>query len=179
MWQPGWEGNLGENGYRDMYGWVLLLFIWNYHTLLIGCVLCCAVLSLFSHVRLFGTLWTVALQASLSMGILQARILEWVVLPSCRCDRISFPPSLHPCFLPPSLPAENRVLATLASLWFLLGFLRGSPGSAQPLNSFVPFRWPLKHCNNPAWSNMCGNLSWRITTGCCSGCGKNAECFLC
>ena len=84
MWQPGWEGNLGENGYRDMYGWVLLLFIWNYHTLLIGCVLCCAVLSLFSHVRLFGTLWTVALQASLSMGILQARILEWVAVPFSR-----------------------------------------------------------------------------------------------
>ena len=28
--------------------------------------------------------WTVALQASLSMGILQARILEWVAMPSSR-----------------------------------------------------------------------------------------------
>ena len=36
----------------------------------------------FSHVRLFVTLWTVAHQASLSMGILQARILEWVAMPS-------------------------------------------------------------------------------------------------
>ena len=32
----------------------------------------------FSHVQLFATLWTVA------HGILQARILEWVALPSFR-----------------------------------------------------------------------------------------------
>ena len=37
-----------------------------------------------SHVRLFATPWTVAYQASLSMGILQARILEWVAMPSSR-----------------------------------------------------------------------------------------------
>ena len=28
MWQPGWEGSLGENGYMYMYGWVPLLFTW-------------------------------------------------------------------------------------------------------------------------------------------------------
>ena len=33
---------------------------------------------------LFATLWTVAHQAPMSMGILQARILEWVVMPSSR-----------------------------------------------------------------------------------------------
>ena len=42
------------------------------------------VLSLFSHVQLFATLWTVACQAPLSMGILQARILEWVAMLSSR-----------------------------------------------------------------------------------------------
>ena len=31
-----------------------------------------------------ATLWTVASQASLSMGILEARILEWVAVPSSR-----------------------------------------------------------------------------------------------
>ena len=36
-------------------------------------------LSCFSHVQLFVTLWTVALQAALSMGILQARC--WSGLP--------------------------------------------------------------------------------------------------
>ena len=35
MWQPGWEGSLGENGYMKwmdtyMYGWVSSLFTWNY-----------------------------------------------------------------------------------------------------------------------------------------------------
>ena len=43
------------------------------------------VLSSFSHVRLFETPpWTVAHQAPLSMGFLQARILEWVAMPSFR-----------------------------------------------------------------------------------------------
>ena len=41
-------------------------------------------LSRFSHVKLFATLWTVVCQAPLSMGILQARILEWVAMPSSR-----------------------------------------------------------------------------------------------
>ena len=43
---------------------------------------CCA--QSLSHVRLFVTPWTVAHQAPLSMGILQARILEWVAMPSSR-----------------------------------------------------------------------------------------------
>ena len=41
-------------------------------------------LSHLSHVQLFVTLWTVACQAPLSMGILQARVLEWVAMPSSR-----------------------------------------------------------------------------------------------
>ena len=40
---------------------------------------CCAVLS---HSVMFGPF--VACQAPLSMGILQAKILEWVAMPSCR-----------------------------------------------------------------------------------------------
>ena len=35
-------------------------------------------------VQLLGTSWTVAHQAPLSMGILQARIMEWVAMPSSR-----------------------------------------------------------------------------------------------
>ena len=45
---------------------------------------CMCVLNRFSHVWVFVTLWTVARQAHLSMGILQARILEWVAMPSSR-----------------------------------------------------------------------------------------------
>ena len=42
------------------------------------------VISCLSRVRLFATLWTVARQAPLSMGILQARIVEWVAISSSR-----------------------------------------------------------------------------------------------
>ena len=38
-------------------------------------------LSRFSHVQLFAMLWTVTHRDPLSMGILQARILEWVAIP--------------------------------------------------------------------------------------------------
>ena len=42
------------------------------------------VLSRFSRVQLFATLWTVAHQVPLSMGILQEITLEWVAMPSSR-----------------------------------------------------------------------------------------------
>ena len=69
--------------------------------------MCCAVLS---RVQLFATPWTVAHQAPLSMGILQARILEWVAMPSCRAS--SQPrnqtgvSNLSPALQADSLPAE-------------------------------------------------------------------------
>ena len=45
---------------------------------------CPCVLNHFSPVWLFATLWTVARQAPLVHRILQARILEWVAMPSSR-----------------------------------------------------------------------------------------------
>ena len=47
-------------------------------------LMCVCILSCFSHVWLCVTPWTVAPQAPLSIGILQARILEWVAMPSSR-----------------------------------------------------------------------------------------------
>ena len=47
-------------------------------------LLCCAVLGCSGRVQLFTIPWTVTHQAPLSMGILQARILEWVATPSSR-----------------------------------------------------------------------------------------------
>ena len=37
-----------------------------------------------SHAWLFATPWTVTHQAPLSMGFFQARILEWIAIPSFR-----------------------------------------------------------------------------------------------
>lgn len=51
-------------------------------------------LSCFSWVQLFSTLWTLGHQASLSMGILQARILEWSAMPSFRGSYQGSNPSL-------------------------------------------------------------------------------------
>ena len=48
------------------------------------CVCVCVCVYVLSHVQLFAIPWTLALQASLSMRILQARILEWVAMPSSR-----------------------------------------------------------------------------------------------
>ena len=54
------------------------------------------VLSHFSHVRLFATPWTICSPPDSSVhGILQARILEWVVISS---SRRSFRPKDRTCF---------------------------------------------------------------------------------
>lgn len=42
------------------------------------------------------------------------------------------------------------------------------------LNTFAPFQLPSQHSNNQAQRNICGNFCWRIRTGCCLICGKNA-----
>ena len=63
------------------------------------------VLSL-SHVRLFANPWTVSLPGSSLHGILQARILEWVAMPS---SRGSFQPrngTKSPALQVDSLPSE-------------------------------------------------------------------------
>ena len=61
LWNPNSSGGLG-----------VYVCVW---------VCVCVRLSL-SRVQLFATPWTVAHKAPLSMGILQARILEWVAMPS-------------------------------------------------------------------------------------------------
>ena len=57
-----------------------LHFYFSFATLLARCVLCLVARSCLT----FVTPWTVAHQAPLSMGILQARILEWIAMPSSR-----------------------------------------------------------------------------------------------
>ena len=59
----------------------------------------------FSHVQLFVTLWTVSHQAPLSMGILQARILEWVAMPSFPTQESGIKPR-SPVLQAESLPSE-------------------------------------------------------------------------
>ena len=91
-----------------------------------------------SHVQLFAAPWTAARQAPLSMGILQARILEWVAIPSSK--KSSWPrdeprsPTLQADYLssePPGKPKNTGV----CSLSLLQGIFL-----TQELN------WVLLHC---------------------------------
>ena len=87
----------------------------------------------FSHVQLFATLWTVACQALLSMGILQAR---WRGLPCPPSGDLPNPgidtrsPKLHAHSLPselPGRPKNTRVgsLSLLQGIFLTQGSNRG------------------------------------------------------
>ena len=65
----------------------------------------CSSVCVLSHsvVSDSATPWTVARQIPLSMGVLQARILEWVAMPSSRGGGIN--PGIRPCS--PTLQADS------------------------------------------------------------------------
>ena len=72
----------------------------------------------FSRVQLFATLWTITRQASLSMGILQARILKGVVT-SFSSASISSVPQLCPSLHTPWAAAHQASLS-ITNSWSLL-----------------------------------------------------------
>ena len=80
-------------------------------------------LSHFSHVWVFETLWTVASQAPLSMGILQTRILEWV---SMSPSRGSSNPGIKS--RSPTLPVDSYHLSHQGSPRILWWVAYPSPG---------------------------------------------------
>ena len=79
---------------------------------------CACVLSRFSRVQLFVTVWTVAQQAPLSMGILQAWILEWVAMPSSRGS--SWPKDQSPSLVSPALAGRFFPTSTTWEGWWYL-----------------------------------------------------------
>ena len=104
------------------------------------------------HVQLFVTPWIIAHQAPLSMGILQARILEWVAMPSFRDLRN------------PGIKPRSRALQT-DSLPYKP---RGEPkntgvGSLSLLQGIFPTQdsnWGLLHCRRILyWLNYQGTLT--------------------
>ena len=62
-------------------GGVCVCDVWCVHPCVSGVYVCVCSLS---PVQLFVTPWTVAHQAPLSMGVVPARILEWVAVSSSR-----------------------------------------------------------------------------------------------
>ena len=106
--------------------------IWRINTKRISIfyfMLCCA--CWLSHVQLFSTPWAVAHQAPLSMEILQARILEWVVMAISR----RFPnPGIEPrspALQEDSLPSESPRGSPRILEWVEYPF---SMGSSRPRN---------------------------------------------
>ena len=91
---------------------------------------------LLSPVGHFVTPWTVAYQAPLSMGILQARTLEWVAIPSSRG----------------SSPSRDRTQISCSAARFFTLYL-----SHQECPSPVP--------NRRAVHSSLGNAGVRMTSG--------------
>ena len=82
MGQSGWEGSLGENGYMYMCDWVPLLSTWNYHNIVNQ--LCVLRGKLLQSCPTLCDPMDRSPTGSSVHGILQARILEWVAMPSSR-----------------------------------------------------------------------------------------------
>ena len=114
------------------------------------------VVQLLSCVLLFEMPWTVALQAPLSMGILQARIWEWRAMPSSRGS---------------SQPDDRTYVSCFAGSFFFFFFLQGdslplscqgSPysymatstykGLGNPVVSGLDRRFQGQVCTLEAWS---------------------------
>ena len=81
-------------------------------------MLCCT--ELLSRVLLFVTPWTIACQAPLSIGILQARRLEWVAMPFSRGSsqprNRTGSPALQVDCLPAELPRKPfHIMVTFKS----------------------------------------------------------------
>ena len=120
MWQLGWEGSLGENEYMYVYDWVPSLFTWNYHNIVNW--LCpntkCTIVNWLCVYKSLQSCSTLCYAADCSLpgssvhGILQARILERVTMPSFRGILLTQRWSLRLLHLLPwqacSLPAQNK-----------------------------------------------------------------------
>ena len=68
-----------------------------------------------SRVRLFVILWTMALQAPLSIGILQAKILEWAAMPSSRV--LSDPGTELISLMSPAIAGKFFTTSTTCEAW--------------------------------------------------------------
>ena len=83
--------------------------IWCGFRIMCVCVCVCVCVRILSHSVVSDSLrppWTVAYQAPLSKGILQARILEWVVMPCFRGSSQARDWTRSPALQADSLPTE-------------------------------------------------------------------------
>ena len=124
----------------------------------------CACAQSLSRVQLFATPWTVAHQAPLSMGILQARILEWVAMPSLQGDRPNpgiepKSPALRADSLPSESPGKNTGVGCHALLQGI--FLTQESNQASCMAGGFVTSWAIWetqiyfHLSNNMWNCVC------------------------
>ena len=122
--------NRGLNKLFNMEAMSVLIYLsfWSMIALQYCVSFCSAVLAVWSHsvVSDSAALWTVACQAPLSMGILQARILEWVVMPSFRGS---------------SQPRNQTRVSCIAGRFFTSWAIR----EAQPCEIYI---------SSPTWTSL-------------------------
>ena len=107
VWQPGWEGSLGENGHMYMYGWVPLLSTWSYHNI-VKRLCCCLVAKLCPTLLRPQGLYS--LPGSSVYGISHARKLEWVAISFSRL--IGYTPLQNKKFTKKNLPQTHPMCLT-------------------------------------------------------------------
>ena len=105
-------------------------------------------------VQLFVTPWAVAHQDPLSMGILQARKLEWIAMPSSRGS---------------SQPRDRTQVSCIAGRFFTIWATREAPGDMNKRNSFLTaleavFRVPASIVDS-CWE-LCSGLLVAIFSSC-------------
>ena len=123
-------------------------------------VLCCCAES-FSHVLLFAIPWTVAHQVPLSMGILQARILEWVAMQSSSGSFQTRDQTHVSTLQEDSLPSEPSVKPMNTGVDSL--FLHQRIFLAQELNQdLLHCRWILYQMSCEMWDWMKLKLKSRL-----------------
>ena len=119
-------------------------------------IVCCAMPShSLSCVRLFVTPWNVACQAPLSMRILQARILEWVAMPSSSGT---------------SQPRDRAQVYHFAGGFFTVSFFptreahEGNLSHLQGIFSTQKLNWSLLHCSRILFQlSYWGSPQWNTT----------------
>ena len=98
MWKQGLESwGLYSFPGRDVGRHCSFLLVYSFQLFffqLQSVCVCVCVLSRFSHIRLFATLWTVACQAPWDS---QTRILDWVPMPSSRGSSLAQRPTGISC----------------------------------------------------------------------------------
>ena len=130
LWQIGWEGSLGENGYIYMYDWGPLLFTRNYHNIVVVQLLSCLTL------QPYGLQHAMLPCPSLSPGVCSNSCpLSWW------CHPIISSSVIHLSSCHQSFPASGSF--PMSQLFTLGGQSTGASASASVLPVNIQGSFPL------------------------------------